>query len=132
MKKFLIFFSVAVGLCLLSACTFYPVVSQVEFEARQTAQAQVVLPTVTPEPPTPPASEPEVFPEEEVGEVDPEPTLEPPSLDIKGNISSSGEKIYHVPSGAYYDQVKIDEAAGEMWFRTEEEAVAAGWRKSSR
>lgn len=120
-----------VGLWLFAAC--YPVVSQVEFEARQTAQAEVVLPTVTPQPPaTVPIDEPEVLPEEEVGEVDPVPTLEPPSLDIKGNISSSGEKIYHVPGGAYYDQVKIDESAGEMWFRTEEEAIAAGWRKSSR
>lgn len=130
MKKFLIFLAVIVGLWLMAAC--YPVVSQVEFEARQTAQ--VTLPTVTPQPPmvTVIPIEPQVIPEEEVGEVDPEPTLEPPSLDIKGNISSSGEKIYHVPGGAYYDQVKIDEGAGEMWFRSEEEAVAAGWRKARR
>jgi hypothetical protein len=26
--------------------------------------------------------------------------------------------------------VKIDEAAGEMWFCTEEEAIDAGWRKA--
>jgi micrococcal nuclease len=51
---------------------------------------------------------------------------------IKGNISSSGEKIYHVPGGAFYDQTTIDESAGERWFCTEAEAQAAGWRKSSR
>jgi micrococcal nuclease len=50
---------------------------------------------------------------------------------IKGNISqSTGEKIYHVPGGEFYDETVIDEAAGERWFCTEQEAVAAGWRKS--
>lgn len=51
---------------------------------------------------------------------------------IKGNISSSGEKIYHVPGGEYYDKTVIDEAKGERWFCTEAEAVAAGWRRSKR
>lgn len=51
---------------------------------------------------------------------------------IKGNISSSGEKIYHVPGGAYYDKTIIDTSAGERWFCTEAEAVSAGWRKSQR
>ena len=52
---------------------------------------------------------------------------------IKGNISlTTGEKIYHVPGGYYYDDTVIDEAKGERWFCTEAEAVAAGWRKSSR
>ena len=49
---------------------------------------------------------------------------------IKGNISSSGEKIYHLPGQRYYNQTVIDESRGERWFCTEEEAVAAGWRKS--
>lgn len=49
---------------------------------------------------------------------------------IKGNISSSGEKIYHVPGQRYYDVTVIDEAKGERWFCTEAEAVAAGWRKA--
>ena len=49
---------------------------------------------------------------------------------IKGNISSSGEKIYHVPGQQYYDATVIDESKGERWFCTEAEAVAAGWRKS--
>lgn len=52
---------------------------------------------------------------------------------IKGNISTnSGEKIYHVPGGDFYQQTVIDEAAGERWFCTEAEAVAAGWRISQR
>ena len=50
---------------------------------------------------------------------------------IKGNISlNTGEKIYHVPDGEFYDQTVIDEAKGERWFCTEAEAVSAGWRKS--
>jgi micrococcal nuclease len=52
---------------------------------------------------------------------------------IKGNISlTTGEKIYHVPGGYYYDDTVIDETKGERWFCTEAEAVAAGWRKSKR
>jgi len=52
---------------------------------------------------------------------------------IKGNISlETGEKIYHVPGGEYYDRTVIDEAKGERWFCTEADAVAAGWRKSKR
>lgn len=46
---------------------------------------------------------------------------------IKGNISSSGEKIYHVPGGQFYDVTKAEE-----WFATEEEAQAAGYRKSKK
>ncbi|MCJ7510647.1 MAG: thermonuclease family protein [Dehalococcoidia bacterium] len=50
---------------------------------------------------------------------------------IKGNISSTtGEKIYHVPGGEFYDKTVIDETAGERWFCTEQEAVDAGWRRS--
>lgn len=52
---------------------------------------------------------------------------------IKGNISlNTGEKIYHVPGGDFYDETVIDESRGERWFCTEAEAVAAGWRKSKR
>lgn len=51
---------------------------------------------------------------------------------IKGNISSSGEKIYHLSGGRYYDVTVIDQSKGERWFCAEAEAVAAGWRKSMR
>jgi len=45
---------------------------------------------------------------------------------IKGNISSSGEKIYHMPGQRYYDKTVIDESKGERWFCTEAEAKEAG------
>jgi len=48
---------------------------------------------------------------------------------IKGNISRSGERIYHLPGMRDYDQVRINQRAGERWFCTEEEARAAGWRR---
>ncbi len=51
---------------------------------------------------------------------------------IKGNISQSGERIYHVPGGAFYDRTVISVAKGERWFCTEAEAQAAGWRRSRR
>lgn len=53
----------------------------------------------------------------------------PPSCNIKGNMSDTG-KIYHLSSCGSYDKTKIDEIRGERWFCTEEEAVAAGWRKA--
>jgi len=46
---------------------------------------------------------------------------------IKGNINSRGEKIYHLPGGQYYD-ITI----AERWFCTEEEAQDAGFRKAAR
>lgn len=49
---------------------------------------------------------------------------------IKGNISSEGEKIYHVPGQRYYDVTKISLGKGERWFCSESDAVAAGWRKA--
>ena len=57
-------------------------------------------------------------------------TQQPSSCDIKGNISSSDEKIYHVPGCTSYNVTKIDEARGERWFCTEQEALNAGWRKA--
>jgi hypothetical protein len=45
---------------------------------------------------------------------------------IKGNIGSSG-KIYHVPGGSFYTRTDA-----EKCFVTEADAVAAGFRKSSR
>ena len=51
---------------------------------------------------------------------------------IKGNISSKGTRIYHVPGGRYYDRTRINTSTGERWFCTEAEARAAGWRRSRR
>ena len=49
---------------------------------------------------------------------------------IKGNVSQDGNRIYHVPGGAYYDRTGIDLGNGEHWFCTEAEAQKAGWRRS--
>lgn len=46
---------------------------------------------------------------------------------IKGNINSKGEKIYHLPGGAYYEKT-----IPEKWFKTEQEAQDAGFRPSSK
>jgi micrococcal nuclease len=56
----------------------------------------------------------------------------PPGCEIKGNINSAGVKIYHVPSGEFYDVTVIDTLKGERWFCTADEAVANGWRASQR
>jgi Staphylococcal nuclease homologue len=50
--------------------------------------------------------------------------------DIKGNINSKGERIYHVPGGRSYAITLIDPARGERWFCSEAEAQAAGWRRA--
>ena len=49
---------------------------------------------------------------------------------IKGNISTSGEKIYHLPGCGSYAKTQIDEKRGERWFCSEKEAQEAGWRKA--
>jgi micrococcal nuclease len=56
----------------------------------------------------------------------------PVSCNIKGNISSSGEKIYHVPGQVNYDDTIIDSSKGERWFCTGAEAQANGWRAALR
>ena len=47
---------------------------------------------------------------------------------IKGNISRTGEHIYHTLQSPYYFKTKIHTHKGERWFCTVEEAEAAGWR----
>ena len=47
---------------------------------------------------------------------------------IKGNISRSGDKVYHVPGSRDYERTRISEKAGERMFCSEDEAKAAGWR----
>lgn len=51
---------------------------------------------------------------------------------IKGNISSDGERIYHLPDQMHYSRTKISPSKGERWFCSESEAQAAGWRKAMR
>lgn len=52
------------------------------------------------------------------------------SCTIKGNISSTKEKIYHMIGCGSYEKTTIDESKGEKWFCTEQEALDAGWRKA--
>lgn len=52
------------------------------------------------------------------------------ACNIKGNVSTQGERIYHVPGQKYYDDTRISASHGERWFCSEEEARAAGWRQS--
>lgn len=49
---------------------------------------------------------------------------------IKGNIGSTGERIYHLPSCPYYAKTRIETEKGERMFCSETEALAAGWRKA--
>lgn len=52
------------------------------------------------------------------------------ACNIKGNVNTRGERIYHVPGQKYYEETRIVANHGERWFCSEEEARAAGWRKS--
>lgn len=51
---------------------------------------------------------------------------------IKGNVSSKGTRIYHVPGQQHYERTRISPSKGERWFCTEAEARAAGWRRARR
>ena len=51
-----------------------------------------------------------------------------PGCDIKGNINSKGEKIYHQPGDSSYADTVITESKGERYFCSVADAVAAGWR----
>lgn len=52
------------------------------------------------------------------------------SCRIKGNISRSGVRIYHLPGQRFYAATKIRRDQGERWFCSEANARAAGWRKA--
>jgi endonuclease YncB( thermonuclease family) len=51
---------------------------------------------------------------------------------IKGNISSNGERIFHVPGQQFYARTRISEQKGERWFCTASEARRKGWRAAHR
>lgn len=52
------------------------------------------------------------------------------ACDTKGNISRKGERIYHVPGQKYCARTRVSTGKGERWFCSEQEARAAGWRRS--
>lgn len=49
---------------------------------------------------------------------------------IKGNISRTGERIYHMPWQKHYAKTKIDAKAGEQWFCNAGDAEKGGFRPS--
>lgn len=49
---------------------------------------------------------------------------------IKGNINTRRDRICHLPGDHYYDRTRISTAHGERWFCSEQEARAAGWRRT--
>ena len=51
-----------------------------------------------------------------------------PGCRIKGNVSASGERIYHRPSDDYYMKTLVNPFRGERWFCSEADARRAGWR----
>jgi endonuclease YncB( thermonuclease family) len=55
-----------------------------------------------------------------------------PNCVIKANMNRSGECIFHVPGGRFYDRLRMESRAGRRWFCTESEAEAAGCRHSKR
>nr|WP_317186525.1 hypothetical protein [Devosia sp. BK] len=65
-----------------------------------------------------------------VAAVGPSSAQEGSECNIKGNISTRGERIYHLPGQKYYDETRISASHGERWFCSEQEARAAGWRRS--
>lgn len=57
----------------------------------------------------------------------------PDGCAIKGNINGAGERIFHPPWSPHYDRVRMeprDIERGKRWFCSEEEALAAGWRRA--
>lgn len=60
------------------------------------------------------------------------PVPERTACTIKGNISRTGDKVYHLPGSRDYERTVIEEASGERMFCTEDEAKAAGWRAPGR
>jgi endonuclease YncB( thermonuclease family) len=55
-----------------------------------------------------------------------------PECVIKGNVSRTGKRLYHMPGQVNYAQIKMDKGKGERWFCSEEEALVAGWHRARR
>jgi endonuclease YncB( thermonuclease family) len=56
----------------------------------------------------------------------------PGGCQIKGNVSSKGTRIFHMPGQRDYDRTVIRTDKGEYWFCTAAQARAAGWRAAKR
>jgi endonuclease YncB( thermonuclease family) len=64
----------------------------------------------------------------------PDGCLTPPAAvcNIKGNVNSSGDRIYHLPGGSLYARTRINTDEGDRWFCTAREAEGAGFRAALR
>ena len=51
-----------------------------------------------------------------------------PGCAIKGNVGTSGAKVYHLPGARSYEKTRIDPRRGEAWFCDAAAAEAAGFR----
>lgn len=57
---------------------------------------------------------------------------ERPECAVKGNLSQNdGEKTYHFPGCAKYEETIVEKDKGEEWFCTEREAQAAGYKRAA-
>lgn len=128
MKRFSVVLCIVV-LAVLAGCTWVVQDTRTPEEraAQATAKAEKTAAAILSSTVPPVTIEPAVVPSEEVGLLEPEPTPAPPCDVVKGNISKDGRKLYHVAGMANYNQVKIDESAGERFFCSAAEAEAAGW-----
>ncbi|WP_115048289.1 thermonuclease family protein [Xanthomonas arboricola] len=59
-------------------------------------------------------------------------TQAPAHCAIKGNISSKGSKIFHMPGQRDYERTSVSPARGERYFCTSQDAIKAGWRRAAR
>ena len=51
-----------------------------------------------------------------------------PTCNIKGNVNSKKEKIYHMEGWRDYNRTDIKPEEGDRWFCIEQEAIDAGFR----
>ena len=52
-----------------------------------------------------------------------------PGCTIKGNISTTGLKYYHVSGTTNYKKIIVQPEKGERWFCTEQRAIANGFTR---
>lgn len=70
---------------------------------------------------------PEAYRRAKTAKVTPEAPPNPQCL-VKGNVGSTGARIFHLPGSRDYPKVRINPQKGERWFCSASEAAAAGWR----
>lgn len=115
-------FTIVVLLAALAGCIANP-----DGFTMMTADPHLGIRFTFPEPPLA-SHDPQPLPGETGESEDPEILATPSCLSVKANVSKSGEKIYHVPGQANYNNVLIEESKGEAFYCTVEEAEAAGFR----